>query len=103
MSSYQFIQIFFNEGIVTVYDHFPTRQAKQRVVDMVCRRLRSEHPGVEFKVIDRFTIKKEKLFKTVDRIDELKKIPSDLISESEELELRNLEVIKMQQWSEWKD
>ena len=46
---------------------------------------------------------KEKLFKTVDRIDELKKIPSDLISESEELELRNLEVIKMQQWSEWKD
>ena len=46
---------------------------------------------------------KEKLFKTVYRIDELKKIPSDLISESEELELRNLEVIKMQQWSEWKD
>ena len=46
---------------------------------------------------------KEKLFKTVDRIDELKKIPSDLISESEELELRNLEVIKMQQWSECKD
>ena len=28
---------------------------------------------------------------------------SRLISESEELELRNLEVIKMQQWSEWKD
>ena len=46
---------------------------------------------------------KEKLFKIVDRIDELKKIQSDLISESEELELRNLEVIKMQQWSEWKD
>lgn len=46
---------------------------------------------------------KEKLFKIVDRIDELKKIPSDLISENEELELRNLEVIKMQQWSEWKD
>ena len=45
----------------------------------------------------------EKLFKTMDRIDELKKIPSDLISESEELELRNLEVIKMQQWSECKD
>ena len=46
---------------------------------------------------------KEKLFKIVDRIEELKKIPSDLISESEELELRNLEVIKMQQWFEWKD
>ena len=46
---------------------------------------------------------KEKLFKTINRIDELKKIPFDFISESEELELRNLEVIKMQQWSDWKD
>jgi len=44
---------------------------------------------------------KEKLFKTIYRIDELKKKIS--LSESEELELRNLEVVKMQQWSEWKD
>ena len=44
---------------------------------------------------------KEKLFKTMDRIDELKNKIS--LSEIEELELRNLEVIKMQQWSDWKD
>jgi hypothetical protein len=45
---------------------------------------------------------KQKLFKTMDRIDELKKMPFEL-SESEQLELRNLEVIKMQQYSDWKD
>jgi hypothetical protein len=45
---------------------------------------------------------KEKLFKTMDRIDELKNTPFEL-SESEKLELRNLQVIKMQQWSDWKD
>ena len=44
---------------------------------------------------------KEKLFKTMDRIDELKNKIS--LSEKEELELRNLEVIKMKQWSDWKD
>lgn len=44
---------------------------------------------------------KEKLFKTIDRIQELKNKFS--LSEIEELELRNLEVIKMQQWSDWKD
>lgn len=46
---------------------------------------------------------KEKFFKTIDRIEELKNIPADFMSEKEELELRNLEVLKMQYWSEWKD
>ena len=46
---------------------------------------------------------KEKLFKVMDRIEELKNIPSDLMSEKEEFELRNLEVLKMDYWSEWKD
>ena len=46
---------------------------------------------------------KEELFKTIDRIEELKKLPCDFISESEKLELRSLEVIQMHQWSEWKD
>ena len=46
---------------------------------------------------------KEKLFKTMDRIEELKKIPSDFMSEKEDLELRNLEVLKMQYYSDWKD
>ena len=45
---------------------------------------------------------KEKLFKTMDRIEELKNSPFEL-SEKEELELRNLEVLKMEQWSDWKD
>lgn len=46
---------------------------------------------------------KENLFKTMDRIEELKKIPADFMSEKEELELSNLEVLKMQYWSDWKD
>ena len=46
---------------------------------------------------------KEKLFKVMDRIDELKKIPSEMFSEEDSLELRNLEVEKMNLWSEWKD
>ena len=45
---------------------------------------------------------KEKLFKTMDRIDELKKSHIEL-SEAEQIELRHLEVIKMEQWSDWKD
>ena len=45
---------------------------------------------------------KEKLFKTMDRIDYLKSKLMDL-TEDEELELRNLEVKQMQYWSEWKD
>lgn len=46
---------------------------------------------------------KEKLFKTIDRIEELKKIPAIFMSEEEALELRNLEVLKMQYYSDWKD
>lgn len=46
---------------------------------------------------------KEKLFKTMDRIEELKTIPAVFMSEEEELELRNLEVLKMKYYSEWKD
>lgn len=46
---------------------------------------------------------KEKLFKTMDRIDELKNIPSDFMSKEEDLELRNLEVLKMKYYSDWKD
>jgi len=46
---------------------------------------------------------KEKLFKTMDRIEELKKIPIYFMSEEEDLELRNLEVLKMKYYSEWKD
>jgi len=45
---------------------------------------------------------KERLFKTMDRIDKLKSKIMDL-TDSEELELRNLEVKLMQYWSEWKD
>ena len=46
---------------------------------------------------------KEKLFKTIDRIEELKKIPLEFMSKEEDLELRNLEVLKMQYYSDWKD
>lgn len=46
---------------------------------------------------------KEKLFKTMDRIEELKKIPTEFMSKEEDLELRNLEVLKMKYWSDWKD
>lgn len=48
---------------------------------------------------------KEKLFKATDRITELKLL-RDLfgeLSEEQDLELRNLEVKKMQYYSEWKD
>ena len=45
---------------------------------------------------------KEKLFKTMDKIEQIKNIPIAL-TENEQLELRNLEVKKMQYWSEWKD
>ena len=44
---------------------------------------------------------KEKLFKTLDRIEELKLLL--VLSEDEKIELRHLEAIKMQQWSNWKD
>lgn len=44
---------------------------------------------------------KEKLFKTMDRIEQIKSNP--FRSEKEDLELEHLEVIKMQQWSDWKD
>lgn len=40
---------------------------------------------------------KEELFKTLDRIEELKLLL--VLSEDEKIELRHLEVIKMQQWS----
>ena len=46
---------------------------------------------------------KEKLFKTMDRIDELKKIPAIFMTPEEDLELRNLEVLKMQYYSDWND
>tara|TARA_R110002124_G_scaffold215409_1_gene381359 strand:+ start:68 stop:214 length:147 start_codon:yes stop_codon:yes gene_type:complete len=45
---------------------------------------------------------KEKLFKVMDRIDELKSNLLDLNNE-EQNELENLEVKKMEYWSEWKD
>lgn len=45
---------------------------------------------------------KEKLFKTMERIDELRNVLFGL-TEEEELELRNLEVFKMQYYSDWKD
>ena len=46
---------------------------------------------------------KEKLFIVMDEIKELELIPYDLMTEKEKLELQNLEVKKMQYWSEWKD
>lgn len=47
---------------------------------------------------------KEKLFATMDRIEELKKVPSMIgLSRDEEIELANLEEAKMNYWSEWKD
>lgn len=47
---------------------------------------------------------KEKLFKTMDRIEELKTTLSMVgLNNDEVLELENLEVRKMQQWSDWKD
>lgn len=45
---------------------------------------------------------KEKLFKAMDRIDELKSKLQNL-TDKELNELDNLEVKKMQYWSEWKD
>ena len=44
---------------------------------------------------------KERLFKIMDRIQELK-TPFELNS-AEKLELENLEVLKMNAWSAWKD
>ena len=47
---------------------------------------------------------KDQLFNVLDRILALKtKAILSNLSDSEELELRNLEVKKMQLWSEWKD
>lgn len=46
---------------------------------------------------------KEKLFKTMERIEELKNIPAIFMSQEEDLELRNLEVLKMKYYSDWKD
>ena len=45
---------------------------------------------------------KEKLYKTMDRIDELKSGILDLTIE-EEAELKHLEIMKDKYWSEWKD
>lgn len=45
---------------------------------------------------------KEKLYKTMERIDELKSSLMDL-TPNEENELKNLEVRAMHYWSEWKD
>lgn len=44
---------------------------------------------------------KEELFKVMDRIDELKNLLQ--MTQTEEFELRNLEVRKMQLYSDWKD
>lgn len=44
---------------------------------------------------------KEKLFKIVNQIEEIKSKP--FISESDELLLRNLEIQKWQAYSDWKD
>lgn len=46
---------------------------------------------------------KEKLFKVIDKIKDLKSIPESLITDNDKLELENLEVKKMQLWSDWKD
>lgn len=44
---------------------------------------------------------KERLFKIMDRIDEIKNKFS--LSNEEKLELENLEILKMSAWSAWKD
>lgn len=44
---------------------------------------------------------KEKLFEIVDRIEEIKSTPS--LTDELQFELRNLEVQKMQAYSDWKD
>lgn len=45
---------------------------------------------------------KQELFKIIDRIEEIKNTPIEL-TDKEELELRTLEVKKMQLYSDWKD
>lgn len=47
---------------------------------------------------------KERLFACMDRIEELKKIPSCFgLSRDEQLELENLESLQMDWYSDWKD
>lgn len=46
---------------------------------------------------------KEKLFKIMDRIKEIKSLPSIFLTQELQFELRNLEVKKMQAYSDWKD
>lgn len=47
---------------------------------------------------------KEKCFAAIDRIEEIKKLDSIFGSTHEsEIELANLEVLKMQSYSDWKD
>jgi len=38
-----FIQDFFNKGECQIYDHYNTRESRQRVFDLVLRRLNTEH------------------------------------------------------------
>ena len=38
-----FIQDFFNKGECQVYDHYNTRESRQRVFDLVLQRLNREH------------------------------------------------------------
>ena len=45
---------------------------------------------------------KEKLFKTIERIEQINNTPF-LISENKKKELENLHELKMIYWSEWKD
>ena len=47
---------------------------------------------------------KKKLFACIDRIEELKNLTAfGKLTDEEDLELRNLEVKKMQYYSDWKD
>ena len=48
---------------------------------------------------------KDKLFKIIDRMEELKTTRALCggLSQDEEFELRNLEIQQMQAWSDWKD
>jgi hypothetical protein len=38
-----FIQDFFNKGECKIFDHYDTRQSRQRVFDLVLQRLKMEH------------------------------------------------------------
>jgi len=46
---------------------------------------------------------KEKLFEIMDRIVEIESIPEELRTEKDKLELRHLEVMRMEYYSQWKD